>query len=200
MRRFVVGGGLSLVLAVAAGAQTADSSYWTLGVSRGFLATSRFARQREASAGSLQLEWRRVGSKVGLRMELGVAQRDQQFGPGPLCDGCYNRHQLGHTMLLASAFHEWRQGRLLRPYAILGGGIQHSESIGWSNQDFVDGRFVTTSTIARSVTTRMGAIMSGGLGLSAHMGRFTAFAEAKTRSGYLVPNELFSLGVRIRPD
>lgn len=199
MRTLLVGSGLSLVFAVTAGAQARDSSYWTLGVSRGFVSTSRYALENNSSAGALQVEWRRLGSRVAVRTELGVAQRHQLFGPAQLCSGCYNEYRSGSTTLLASVVYELRQGRMLRPYALLGAGLYRGE---WtSTSSLFAGTGPDASSSATTLSrTNMGALVAGGLGISAHVGRFSAFAEGRLKTQPLSPNEIFNVGIRIRPD
>ena len=201
MRTSLVGLGLMVVLPIGvATAQARDSSYWTLGVARGgFNSSSSGTHTAHSSIGSMQLEWRRFNQRLGVRVELNVADRSTFWNDDFRCTSCVGHHEESGVGLITGALYEWRQQRLLRPYVIGGAGIvQHSfsrvETTPIPEQPFA----LPTETVTYR-DRRMALVMSGGFGLSANVRRVSAFAELRGRSGS-GPSELWSVGVRIRPD
>lgn len=193
--------GLSLTVSVAAHAQQRDSSYWTLGVSRGLVPTSRFAAENGGSTGSLQVEWRRHTSRLGVRAEVSVAERNQLFTNNfGGCGGCFSDNSRTAAGGLASLVYEWRQERRFRPYVIAGAGIQHAQLKTVSNASFGPEGMVRLDAAETSMHSRLSMVTAAGLGLSANVGRFSGFVESRARTGLFSPNETMAFGLRIRPD
>jgi hypothetical protein len=200
MRPTLVGLALTVVLPIAAAAQARDSSYWTLGVARGgFNTSSSGTRTAHASIGSMQVEWRRFSQRLGVRVELGVADRSTLWDDSFRCASCVAHHDESGVGLITAAVYEWRQQRMLRPYVIGGAGVVQSAASRVEATPNPAEPFALPSETVTFRDRRMSLVTSGGFGLSANVRRVSAFAEVRGRSGS-GPSELWSIGFRIRPN
>lgn len=182
---------------------------WSVGLARGLGPSTTGGSTYRSAEGSTSLlaQWKRGTSRLGFRAELTRGYNDYA-APGRFTDGCigcapFSSDQTSHAVIV-SGVAEFRQGHVVRPYAILGLGVAETTT---DVMSYIPCTMPACGVLRKEVVSSfrsVGSVIAPGIGLSVNLKRVTVFGESRPlltgRGGLAAVSSGLTLGIRIQPE